>query len=64
MTPSPDLLALGFVVAPVLIGAAIAVVQSKYSHEKDQKPRQEPSFSYRLVEPKASDRKEPTFDQI
>ena len=37
MTPSPDLLALGFVVAPVLIGAAIAVVQSKYSHEKESR---------------------------
>ena len=64
MTLSPDVLAIGFVVAPALIGGCISFVQSKYSHEVDQKPRQEPSFSHKAFELRASDRKEPTFDQV
>ena len=64
MTLSPDVLAIGFVVAPALIGGCISFVQSKYSHEVDQKPRQEPSFLHKAFELRASDRKEPTFDQV
>ena len=61
---NPDWLAFGFVVAPATIGGVIAVVQSKYSHEVDQKPRQEPSFSHKAFELRASDRREPTFDKV
>ena len=64
MTLSPDVLAIGFVVAPALIGGCIVFVQSKYSHEVDQKPRQEPSFSHKAFELRASACKEPTFEKV
>jgi hypothetical protein len=65
MTLSPDVLAIGFVVAPALIGGCISFVQSKYSHEVDQKPRQEPTFSHTWTGSQAlHSRKEPTFDQV
>ena len=65
MTLSPDVLAIGFVVAPALIGGGIALVQSKYSYESDQPQRQEPTFSHTWnTHIPSSDRKEPTFDQV
>jgi|13_taG_2_1085334.scaffolds.fasta_scaffold07525_12 hypothetical protein len=65
MTLSPDLLALGFLVVPALIGGAIALVQSKYLDERELPQRQEPTFSLtQSTSTFSSDRKEPTFDQV
>ncbi len=65
MTLSPDLLAIGFVVAPALIGGAIALVQSKYSYESEEPHRQEPTFSHTWnTHTPSSQCKEPTFDQV
>ena len=65
MTLSPDLLALGLLVVPALIGGGIALVQSKYLHERELPQRQEPTFSHTPnTSTFSSDRKEPTFDQI
>jgi hypothetical protein len=65
MTLSPDVVAIGFVVAPALIGAVIGLAKSKYPYESDQPHRQEPTFSHTWhgVTP-SSQRKEPTFDQV
>lgn len=64
MTLSPDVLAIGFVVAPAVIGGCIGFVQSKRSRQVDDKPRQEPSFSHKAFELPATDRKEPTFEKV
>ena len=65
MTLSPDVVAIGFVVAPALIGAVIGLVQSKYSYESEVPQRQEPTFSHTWnTHTPSSQRKEPTFDQV
>ena len=65
MTASLDLLAIGFVLAPALIGGCIALAQSKYTYEHPKEPRQEPTISHTWTGAQAlHSRKEPTFDQV